>query len=161
MHLRSLVPGLLLLLAACSRGSSTPPDAGAKAERLRWVDPHNTMAEVSGHLELPMASARRVVFISAKPCAESLAAPSLISQVEVEAPPKALFYLKFWQARGTDGYVCAVAFDAKNEAVGLASAEGRPLHFGEDHLVREDLVLTLAPVPPGTAVPELIVNTPH
>ncbi|MBF5043083.1 hypothetical protein FGE12_11855 [Aggregicoccus sp. 17bor-14] len=160
MRARGLPLLSLLALTACSRGASAP-DAGAKSEKLRWVDPANTMAEVSGKLEQPMAAARRVAFISATPCAEALTAPSLISQVEVEAPPQADFYLKFWQARGTQGYVCAVAFDAKNDAVGLASAEGPPLHFGEDHLVRENLRLTLAPVAPGTRVPQLLVDTAH
>lgn len=161
MPLRSLLCGLLLLAAACSRGPTSAPDAGAQREKLRWVDPLNTLAELSGRLEVPMQSARRVAFVSSVPCARVLQQPTLITQVEVEAPPKAEFYLKFWQARGTDGHLCAIAFDEALQVVGLASAEGPPLHFGEDHLVREGLLLKLAPVPPGTRAPQLIVETPH
>lgn len=161
MPLRSLLCGLLLLAAACSRGPTSAPDAGEQREKLRWVDPLNTLAELSGRLEVPMKSARRVAFVSSVPCARVLQQPTLITQVEVEAPPKAEFYLKFWQARGTEGHLCAVAMDAANDVVGLGSASGPPLRFGEDHLVREGLAITLAPVSPGTHAPQLIIDTPH
>jgi hypothetical protein len=161
MLLRSLLSALLLLAAACSRGPAAAPDAGVQREKLRWVDPLNTLAELSGRLEVPMKSERRVAFVSSVPCARVLQEPTLITQVEVEAPPKAEFYLKFWQARGTEGHLCAVAMDASHHVVGLGSAGGPPLHFGEDQLVREGLVLTLAPVPPGTRAPQLIIDTPH
>jgi hypothetical protein len=150
----------LPLLAACSRGAEAPPDAGARPpERLRWVDPHNTLTELSGWLEVPMPSARRIAFVSTTPCAQALAEPQLISQLEVEPPPQADVYLKFWHTRGTQAHLCAVALDAAHQVVGLAT--GPALRFGEDHLVREGLVLTLVPVPPGTRAPQRLIDTSH
>jgi hypothetical protein len=158
--LRLLAFSFLLPLGACSRGADAPKDAGAKPpERLRWVDPHNTLTEVGGRLEVPMPAARRIAFVSTTPCASALAEPSIVSQLEVEAPPHADFYLKFWHTRGTRGHLCAVALDGAQQLVGLAT--GPELHFGEDQLVREGLVLTLAPVPPGTRAPQRLIETPH